>query len=120
LKSHVLERVADQVPDRGGAAVTVTRYFGLAASVTLGLRIHWFVVPFAPQTTVTAVPSAPVELTGLRMNIVGLTPLTASLNVAVTLAPRRTPVTRLAGGWAVTVGLAPVVNVQLVAVMGVR
>lgn len=99
-------------------AVRSTRYRELAASVTLGLMIHWFVVPFRETTAATAVPSVPVALMGFTVAVVAVTPVTASLNVAVTLAVRDTAVALTAGVRAVTVGRGPVVNVQVVAGIG--
>ena len=55
-----------------------------AGRVTLGFRIHWFVVPFR-ETTALAVP--PV-VAFFRVNVVPLTPVTGSLNVAVMFAVR--------------------------------
>jgi hypothetical protein len=51
------------------------------------------------------VPSVPVEVTGCSVADVVLTPVTASLNVAVTLLPTATVIALVAGVRAVTVGL---------------
>src|SRR4051794_9225042 len=79
--------------------VSLTVYVVFAARSAVGFRIHWFVVPFRVTPALTSVP-APLR----SWNVVPLTPFTASLNVAVTLAPTTTPVAFTAGARAVRVG----------------
>lgn len=84
-----------------GPPVTVTVYRVLAVSVSRGLRIHWFVVPFRETTTVIAAPVAVF----LSVNVLLLTPFTDSLYVVRTLAVRATEVAPLPGDLAVNHGL---------------
>ena len=86
-----------------------------------GFRIHWFVVPIRSTVAAIAVVGAAFLRT---MNVVLLTPSTASLKVAVMSFPTGTPVAFTAGVLAVTVGgaftttAAAVVNDQVVVASG--
>src|ERR1700712_4797519 len=93
----------------------VTRYCVFAAKVAFGLRIHWFVVPFRVTVAAMAVPGA---ATLRRKNVVVVTPVMASLNVAVMLLARTTPGAFAAGVVVVMVGAGPVRKVQLVLASG--
>src|SRR4051794_5753002 len=95
--------------------VRFTRYTRLAASVTPGLSVQnrglvalW----------VTVVPAATTALVvvSVSVNVAGDTPVTVSLNVAVTLLPRGNPVVPASGNLAVTVGGVPVENFQVTVV----
>src|SRR5215218_3717858 len=88
--------------------VTVTVYWVFPARVALGSRIHWLVLPLRDTTAVAAAPVAVLA----RVNVVAPTFWTASLNVAVMLAVRFTPVALTAGVRADTLGCGPVRNVQ--------
>ena len=94
--------------------VMLAVYLVLAARVASGLRIHWLVVPLRETVAVTAAPVAAF----FRVKVDVLTPLTALLNVAVTLAVRRAPVELMPGAREVTVGAEPVLNRQLVEASG--
>ena len=95
--------------------VTATVYLVLAAREVCGSRTHWLVVPFLKTVAGTTAPVAAF----FRVNVVPLTPSTASLNVALMSLPRRTKVALLRGVVPVTVGAGPVTKVQLVEASGV-
>ena len=94
--------------------VSVTVYRILAASVTLGLRIHWLVVPLRETTAVTSAPVAAF----FNLYVVVLTPVTASFKVVVTFAVRPTAMASIAGVRAETIGFGPVRKLQLVLASG--
>ena len=96
--------VASGAPARSRIAVAppvrVTVYRVSGNRLAFGLRIHWFVVPFRDTTAPTSVGA----LNARNVNVAPLTPLTASLKVAVMLLPAATLVALTAGARAVTVG----------------
>ena len=110
-------RVATGLPARSLTAaappVMVTRYCTFAVSVAVGLIVSTLVVVL---NEVAAATVAPVE-TRWTVTVPAATPVMLSLNVAVTLALRPTPVAPEAGEVAVIVGAGPVVNDQEVAVI---
>ena len=111
--------VAAGLPARSRAAevppVSVTVYLVFEARVAPGFRTHWLLVPLRVTVAVTAAP----VVAFLSLNVVADTPCIGSLNVAVMLFARRTPVALTAGVLAVIVGAAPVMKDQLVLASGV-
>ena len=72
----------------------------LLTRLAFGLRIHWFVVPFRETTA----PTSALVAVSVSVKVVAVTPLTASLKVAVMLFPTGTAVALASGARAVTVG----------------
>src|SRR6478735_3784099 len=85
----------------------VTRYWVFARRLVPGLIVNTLVVALNVTAEVT---TAPVETRSIRTLPATAKPVMASLNVAVTLLLRSTPVAPAAGVVAVMVGFGPVVN----------
>lgn len=99
-------------------AVSRTVYCVLAARVGVGLNVITLVVALYVTTPGITVPVAVVPNRTLTFAATMVPAAIASLNVAVTLAPRATLTAPLAGVLAVTDGAGPVRNAQLVVVSG--